>query len=78
MMGSVWHLIGHLNRTEPCQAIVLFFPQSYGVRHRFINKIKNFDCMMHSPEKHRRACKRGALPTELQPLVLVIHILLCR
>ena len=44
-----------------CQAIV----PSYGVRHRFPNKINFFECMMDSPEKHWRACKRGALPTEL-------------
>lgn len=65
MMGSIWHLTGHLNGPNPCQAIVLFFPQGYGVRHRFLNKINFFDSMMDSPEKHRRACKRGALPTEL-------------
>lgn len=51
--------------SDPCQAIVLLFPQSYGVRHRFLNKINSFDCMMDSLEKHWRACKRGALPTEL-------------
>ncbi|KAI3514309.1 hypothetical protein L1887_12629 [Cichorium endivia] len=31
MMGSVWHLAGPLNGPNPCQAIVLFFPQSYGI-----------------------------------------------
>lgn len=62
-MGSVWYLNGHQNRTEPF--VRLLFPHSYGVRHRFLKKMHFFDCMMDPPEKHWRACKRGALPTEL-------------
>lgn len=48
-----------------CQAIVLLFFRIYGVRHRFMNKIKYIDCIIYFLEKHWRACKRVALPTEL-------------
>jgi hypothetical protein len=45
-------------------SLVLFL-QINGVRHRFLKRINSFDCMIDFPEKHWRACKRGALPTEL-------------
>lgn len=54
-----------LDRTF-CQAVVLlFYSRKHRVRHLFINKIKYFDSMTDFSEKHWRACKRGALPTEL-------------
>ncbi|KAK4373177.1 hypothetical protein RND71_008561 [Anisodus tanguticus] len=48
------HLLnGRPNWTEPF--VRLWFPQSYGVRHRFLNKINFSDCMMTPLEKHWRA-----------------------
>ena len=44
---------------------VLFDLATYGVRHRFLNTINYVHCIIGSFEKHWRACKRGALPTEL-------------
>lgn len=66
-MYLIWQLNSRLNRTEPniCQAIVLLFPRTYGVRHRFLNTINYVRCIIGSLEKHWRTCKRGALPTEL-------------
>lgn len=72
MVGSIYlapNLNGHGTRIVPnllsgyCSLVL--FPKSYRVRHRFLNKIKAFDYMMDSSEKHWRMCKRGALPTEL-------------
>ena len=64
MMASIWLLPKGAPESDRtiCQAIVLLFPQSYGVRHRFFNKINSFNCMMDSSEKDWCACKRGALP----------------
>ena len=55
-------------------SLVLFL-QSNGVRHRFLKRINSFDCMIDFPEKHWRACKRGALPNWAIALVFVIPIL---
>ena len=49
MMESVWYLNGHPNRTEPF--VRLLFPQSYGVRHRFLNKI-HFWIVLRTPLKN--------------------------
>ncbi|EPS74704.1 hypothetical protein M569_00079, partial [Genlisea aurea] len=64
IVDGVYFCFGHSNRTKPF--VMLLFSQSYGVRHRLQDQISiDFEWMMESPEKPWRACKRGALPTEL-------------
>ena len=69
MMGLFLYYIGtHLGtRIGPNHLFVRllfssFVPKKDRVRHQLLNKIKSFDSMMDSFEKHWRTCKRGALP----------------
>lgn len=60
-----------------CQAIVLLFFRIHEVRHWFLNnnKIYGLHNGMDFLEKHRRTCKRVALPNWAIALVIHIHIL---